>query len=219
MADDEVEDPGVPAPVAIAPAAACCAASDAATAAACALCRKPICRNCQRFVNQKQVCIDCLRKILAEIAAEQATGARLLFAVLGGVVAAVLCGAAWTAMVVATNMEIGYAAVGVGLATGYGVLLSARRKKNFNLQVVTILCAILDLILRKYFTVAHMILTHVKDAERLSYFDARLVKIFIAMVPDLMTWFDALWAFIALRIAWRIPKPTDVRVTRARVAA
>jgi hypothetical protein len=94
MADEEVENTNVPAPVETAPATTCCDARDAATAADCALCKRPVCKNCRRFVNQKQVCVDCLKKILAEIDAEKASAARLLPAVAGGLVAAVLCGAA-----------------------------------------------------------------------------------------------------------------------------
>jgi hypothetical protein len=219
MAEDEVEGMNDPAPFESAPPAVCCAASDAATAGECALCKRPICKNCRRLVNQKLACGDCLKQILAEIEAEKVNGSGLLFAVGGGVVAAVLCGAAWTAMVILTNMEIGYAAVGVGLATGYGVLLGAGKKKGFNLQVVAVLCAVLGLILGKYFTVAHVILHQVKEAEGLSYFDQRLFPIFVEVLPQLLSPFDALWAFIALRIAWRIPRPTEVRVARASAPA
>jgi hypothetical protein len=216
---DEVGSGAVPSPVATVPVASCCERRDAATAGACVLCSQPICRNCQRVINGKRACLACLRKILAEIEGQKPTAANLLAAVAGGVVAAALCGAAWTAMVVATKMEIGYAAVGVGLATGYGVFWGAGKRRGAQLQMVAVGCALLGLILGKYFTLAYLILHSGKVAGDVSYFDPRLVRAFFELLPKTLSFFDALWAFIALRIAWRVAKPADLRVTRALGAA
>jgi hypothetical protein len=191
---------------------ACCNARDPETVATCALCQRPICKNCRAIVNKRQVCADCRAKIVSELDAEKAAPARLPPAVAGGIAAAILCGAAWATMVVVTNYEIGYAAVGVGFATGYGVLLGAGRKRGSQLQWVAVGCSVLGLIFGKYFIVAHAIVTHVEGAQGLSYFAPQLFRIFIEVLPKVLSPFDALWAFIALRIAWRIPKPTMIQV-------
>jgi hypothetical protein len=219
MANPSTEETTLPLPVRTAPAAQCCPSRDEATAADCVLCRRPVCRNCRRFVNGKRVCGDCLTTIFQEIEAEKATSVRLLPAIAGGLVAAILCGIAWTAMVVLTDMEIGYAAVGVGLAAGYGVLLAAGKKKSAELQVVAVLSAILGLVLGKYFTVAYLIVKNVKDAQGVSCFDPRLFRIFVELLPRMLSFWDALWAFIALRIAWRIPRPSAVNVLRSQPKA
>ena len=204
----EIEPPPLPATY----SGACCASSDPQSAGACALCQRPICKNCRAVVNGKDVCADCRGKVLTELQAEQADVARVPAAVGGGVVAAVLCGAAWAAMVVATNYEIGYAAVGVGFVVGYGVLLGARKKRGKNLQWIALACSVLGLLLGKYFTIAHLIIANVPDAKDLSHFDPRLVPIFFEVLPDFVSPFDALWVFIALRVAWGIPKPTKLEV-------
>lgn len=214
MAEAPNESGNAPSSVETAPATKCCEQMDAPTAAECQLCKRPVCKNCQRFVNARRVCRDCLSKILAEIEGERASAMRLPPAIAGGIIAAILCGAAWTAMVVATKMEIGYAAVGVGLATGYGVLLGAGRKKSAQLQVVAVLCSIFGLVLGKYFTVAYLIVHRVESAKGLSYFDPRLFNVIFQVLPKVLSPWDALWAFIALRIAFRILRPTDVRVVR-----
>ncbi len=195
------------------PPVACCGTTDAASAGACALCERPICKNCRGVVNGKEVCTDCRGKVVAELQAEQAGGVHYPAAIGGGVVAAVLCGAAWAAMVVVTNFEIGYAAVGVGFVVGYGVLLGARKKRGRNLQWLALGCAVLGLVLGKYFTIVHLILTNVEEAKDLSHFDPRLVPVFFRLLPSFLSPFDALWVFIALRVAWRIPKATEIQVS------
>jgi len=203
----------VPPPLPAGAPGACCAASDPQSAGPCALCERPICASCRGVVNGKNVCAECRAKVFSELEAEQADVARVPAAVGGGVVAAILCGAAWAAMVVATNFEIGYAAVGVGFVVGYGVLLGARKKRGKNLQWIAVACSVLGLLLGKYFTIAHLIIVNVEDAKDLSHFDPRLVPVFFRALPDFLSPFDALWVFIALRVAWRIPKPTKLEVS------
>ena len=204
MLADPVRVPALPAG-----AAACCAASDAASAGECALCKRAICRNCQNLVNSKSVCAPCRAQIASELAAEQAQAASLPMALAGGVLGAIVCGAAWAAMVVITNLEIGYAAVGVGFVTGWGVLLGSRKKKGRNLQWIAVACSVLGLLIGKYFIVAHFAIKG--SGADLSLFDPRLVKVFFKVLPDTLSPFDALWAFIALRMAWRIPRPTTLQ--------
>jgi hypothetical protein len=208
-----------PPDAAVASRAPCCSKSDAASAAACELCQRPVCRNCQRFVNLKCTCLDCLKKILAEIEAQRPTARELLPAVAGGLLAATLCGAVWAAIVVATDMVIGYAAVGVGIATGYGVLLGARRKRGSSLQRVAAFCALVGLALGKYFTVAHYVVTRVPSAKGASYIDPRVFQVFVGILPKILSPFDLLWVLLALGAATRLVKPADIRVTRQKVAA
>ncbi len=163
-------------------------------------------------MNRKAVCVECRDKIQAELEGERAAPAHMLPAAAAGIGAAILCGAAWAIMVVVTNFEIGYAAVGVGFLTGRGVVLGARGKKGPKLQWLAVGCSILGLVLGKYFIVVHAIVTHVEDARGLSYFDPRLVRTFVEVLPKVLSPFDALWVFIALRIAWRIPKSTSIEV-------
>jgi len=194
-------------------ATACCAATDRESAGACVLCQRPICKNCRAVVNAKAVCADCRDKVLAELRSEQAAAVHYPAAIGGGIVAAVIGGAAWAMMVVLTNLEIGYVAVGVGLVAGWGVHLGARRKRGRNLQWIAIGCSVLGLLIGKCFVTSHLIITSNPDLKNLSHFDPRLVQYFFTHLQTLLSPFDALWVFIALRVAWRIPRERSVQVT------
>jgi hypothetical protein len=191
----------------------CCAQRDDETAGTCVLCHRAICKNCRGLVNTKFVCADCRTKVINELEAEKATAVKMPIAFAGGVLAALLCGAAWAAIAVATKLEIGYAAVGVGLATGWGVVLGAGQKRGKNLQWLALGCSVLGLVVGKYFILAHAVITHMDGASDVSYFDPRLVSLFFEHLTDMLSPFDALWAFIALRIAWRVPRPKSVSVS------
>lgn len=136
---------------------ACCAQPDPASQGKCTLCEKPICGNCGRLLNGRRVCQVCADKVAAELAAEQADGGRLPLAAALGVAAAVLGGAVWAAIVVLANVEVGYVAIGVGWLTAMAVVLGAGGRKGVNLQVIAVACAILGLLLGKYFAVAHYV--------------------------------------------------------------
>src|SRR5690349_19433253 len=136
MGNDLIEETCLRMPLEPVIAAWCCKKCDKATVAPCVLCKRPACSNCRQIVNDLRICAACHARMCIEVEKEKASLAQLLPAIAGGVFAAILCGVAWTAMVVLTDMEIGYAAVGVGLASGYGVLLGAGKKKSTELQVV-----------------------------------------------------------------------------------
>jgi hypothetical protein len=190
----------------------CCSARDAESAQACALCQRTICKNCGGVVNGRPVCAECRGKIVSELESEKAAPAHLLPAIAAGVIASILCGAAWATIAVITDFEIGYAAVGVGFVTGWGVVLGAGRKKGPNLQWLAVCCSILGLVIGKYFVVAHAIVTHVKGLEGASMIDPGIFQIVLDFFPKMLTPFDGLWVFIALRIAWRVPRQARVLV-------
>jgi hypothetical protein len=192
--------------------AACCETSDAASAAACALCGRPICKHCRCVVNMKFTCASCRDQVVAELSAEKAGVARLPAAVGGGIVAAVLAGAAWAIIAVVTKMEIGFAAVGVGYLAGWGVFLGARKKKGTQLQWIAVGCAVLGLLLGKYFIVAHEIVTNIEVAKDWSLVDPRIVRVFFSAFTEFLSPWDALWTFFAFGAAWKVPKPTQIKV-------
>jgi hypothetical protein len=213
VGDDSATTSALPAPPPVPANVMCCAQRDNETAGTCVLCHRAICKNCRGVVNSKHVCADCRTKVLNELEAEKATVVKMPIALAGGVLAALLCGALWATIAVLTNLEIGYAAVGVGFATGWGVVLGAGQKRGKNLQWLAVGCSVLGLIVGKYFIVAHAVITHVEGAKDVSYFDPRLVPLFFEVLPKVLTPFDALWVFIALRVAWRVPKAKTVRVS------
>src|SRR5882724_655399 len=71
-----------------------------------------------------------LKQLEQEQFKEQFNVAIILPALIGGVASALLAGAVWGAMAIATDHEFRILAVVVGLLCGYGVLLSARGRRG-----------------------------------------------------------------------------------------
>jgi hypothetical protein len=213
VGDESATASALPAPPPAPADAVCCAQRDNETAGTCVLCHRAICKNCRGVVNSKHVCADCRTKVLNELEADKATVIKMPLALAGGVIAAVLSGAAWATMIVVTHMAIGYAALGVGFLTGWGVVLGAGNKRGRKLQWLAVGCSLLGLIMGKYFAVAHEIINHTEGAQDLSYFDPRLVRFFFDVFPQTLRPFDILWVILALRFAWRVPKPKTVSVS------
>jgi hypothetical protein len=220
----QADPPSVPESSAAPPAAGvpCCPQADAKSQKACPLCGKPTCKACRTLVNSQYLCRGCRDQILQELEAERAGAIRLPPAILAGLAGAVIGGGIWALIVILTNFAIGYVAVGVGWLAGMAVVIGAGRKKGQVLQIVAVLCAALGLVIGKYFIVVHAIKGFVaKDdgqeaADAISYFGGKTVEVFFELLPQVVRPFDALWLILALGIAWRIPKPTAVRIGLAR---
>jgi hypothetical protein len=198
------------------PTGPCCAAPDEAPAKPCALCGRPTCRNCRSLVDRRYVCAACREQIETELMAERAGAPRLLPAIVGGAAGALLGAILWAAVAVITDLEVGYVAIGVGWLAAMGVVLGAGGKKGAPLQVVAVICAAAGLLLGKYFTVAHVIRTLAPAEAEVGYLDPRVFQIFFENLPEFLSPFDALWLILALGIAFRIPRPTRVAMSRRR---
>jgi hypothetical protein len=186
---------------------------------ACVLCGKPAGADAG-LINGKTTCSACRAAVLAELAAESAGGSfpRALAAGLG---AAVACGALWAAIIVVTEREIGFAAVGIGWAVAHAMRLASGGRRGPRLQKTAVGCSLLGLLLGKFFFVAHAMREMTENAPHrpanfhLSYFDPRMFGFFARVFPHMLTIYDALWLFLALSAAWRILKPARVVLAHA----
>ena len=189
-------------------------------AAACVLCAKPVADADAVLVNGKRTCAACRDAVLAELAAESA-GGRFTRALGAGLAAAVACGALWAGIIILTEREIGFAAVGVGWAVAHAMRLASGGRRGPRLQKAAVGCSLLGLLLGKFFFVAHALREMTENApERpanfnLSYFDPRMFRFFAHVFPHMLTVYDALWLFLALSAAWRILKPARVVLAHA----
>lgn len=204
---------------------ACCAQADAKSQRACSLCDKATCKRCRTLVNYQYVCGECRDQILRDSEVERAGTVRLPTAILAGAVGAVVGGGTWALIGISLNVEIGYVAVGVGWLAGMAVVIGAGRKKGQTLQIVAVLCAVLGLVIGKYLILIHAIKDDVakqhgqEAADSISYVGEKTIELFFQLLPELVHPIDAVWLMLALGIAWRIPKPTQVRVGVAGRAA
>jgi hypothetical protein len=78
-------------------------------------------------------------------------------ALLLGAAAGILGGLIWYAVVVLTNTQIGYLAVGVGFLVGVGVVFGAGKKRGLPLQLMSAGITLGAMALGEYFTVRHFI--------------------------------------------------------------
>ncbi len=184
------------------------------------LCAQPLSDADPVLVNGKRTCAACRDAVLAELAAESAVG-KYWPALAAGLAAAVACGALWAGIIVLTEREIGFAAVGVGWAVAHAIRLASGGRRGTRLQLTAIGCSLLGLLLGKFFFVAHAMREMTENAPgrppnfHLSYFDPRMLKFFVRIVPHMLTAYDALWLFLALSAAWRILKPARVVLAHA----
>jgi len=198
------------------PQATCCENPDPESVKPCQVCKAPTCKNCRSFSGGRPVCQTCREEVEDVVADEKAGASHVTTAVIGGVTGAILGGALWAAVSVLTDYEVGYIALAVGGLAGLGTYVGSGWKKSVTLQIISVACAVLGLILGKYFTVAHVVVTTVEGAEDWSYLDGRILEIFMNNLGSFVSVFDLLWLFLALGIAYRIPAPTKASFSPAK---
>jgi hypothetical protein len=149
---------------------------------------------------------------------EQLTSASILPALVGGVLAAIVCGVIWGLIVIATGYEIGYMAWGVGLAVGFCVVLFSKGKKGVPLQVIAVVSSILGVIIGKYLTFFHYLKEMIAEeygpeaASKISVLSGDVIQFFLENIVSMSHPLDLLWVFLAVATAWRIPKGSGIKV-------
>lgn len=195
-------------------ATACCDNADMESQGVCGLCEKIICGNCWKKVNEITVCGACKETILEELENEKAGVTSMPVAIVLGIVAAIVSGAIWAAVAIGTNHEIGYLAIGVGWLAGMGVFLGGGKKRGMQLQIVSVVCAVLGLFLAKYFMFAHAVKQYAaKEGADLGYFSANICQAFFENINEMVTGYDLLWVILALGAAWKVCAPIEVKVS------
>ena len=145
-------------------------------------------------------------------------------AVAAGLAAAVAGGIGWALIVVTTDYEIGFAALGIGILAGYAVVLATRGRKGLPLQVAAVVSSLLGIALGKYFTYVW----ELKDAFRaefgdeaadsIGFLDSEVIDLFVEDADRVFGGYDLLWAAFAVYAAWRIPRAMGIRVSRGPVS-
>ena len=158
-----------------------------------------------------------MSQIQQELDAERADASHVPGGVVGGIAGALVGGGIWGAVAVATGLAIGYLAVLVGFLAGYGVFIGAGTRRSKQLQFVAVGCAVLGLLMGKYFIVGHFVMKEFPESG-LSYFDSRLFRLFIGNLSEFFELFDILWIFLALGAAARATKPTMTRLRASQPA-
>ena len=131
---------------------------------------------------------------------------------LGGLTGAIIGGALWGLIVIVTNYEIGYMAIGIGFLVGVFVVLFSGGRKGIPQQIMAMIFAVMGILIGKYFffyhTVKQFVATEIgpKTAASLTLFSKSVIN-FIKVDP---IWvfgpLDILWIILALVAAGKITK-------------
>jgi len=139
-------------------------------------------------------------------------------AVIGGVLAAIIGGAVWGVVAIATRYELGYLAWGLGFLSGFAVVFFAKGRRGLPLQLIAALSSILGIVIGKYVTF-HYYLKEAAEkkygaevASNLSVVSDRVLQFFVQNISTMLSGFDVLWVILAVLSAWRIPKGLGVKV-------
>ncbi len=110
---------------------------------------------CNCFEGKKgediYLCEECT-KIAEKQLAEQTKNPNYVLAFLLGLVFASLGSAVWIAIGYATNYEIGYIAILIGILAGKGVVIGSGNKKGSGLQIMSLIIALFAILVAKYVT-------------------------------------------------------------------
>ncbi len=136
----------------------------------------------------------------------------ILPALLGGGLAAAVGGGIWGLIVILTGYVIGYMAWGIGLLSGYAVVLFSRGGKGMPLQVMAVLSSVLGIAIGKYAIFFHFAKKAVAKqhgeavAANVSFLSEKVLQVFVNNIGSMLSGFDILWVFLAVITAWRIPR-------------
>jgi hypothetical protein len=79
----------------------------------------------------------------------------VLGAIIVGLLGAIVGGIIWYYVTILTGWRIGFAAIGVGLLVGNGVVYGAGQKRAWKLQLIAMILALLGLLIGKYLIMQH----------------------------------------------------------------
>lgn len=165
-------------------------------------CKKEMPKTNLTYINGQPICIGCKTNLLNEIAAQKATGADIMTGTLGAAAGAIIAGGLWGLMVIFTNYEIGFAAIGVGILAGYGALLGAAKKRGLELQIIASIASITGIAIGKYISFYHYV---TKEFEGVSFFSSDTISVFFSTTSEWFSGYDILWVILAVGAAYKIP--------------
>ena len=143
----------------------------------------------------------------------KSTPVDLLMAVIGGLVGAVIGGIIWAAIIVVTEYEIGYVAIGVGALAGGGVLLATNRQRGLSFQTIAVMTSVLGIFIGKFLGGVYFyreILIEDYGMEVVNQIGiGGLFADTLQFFPDYLSFtlepIDLLFVALAIITAWRIP--------------
>jgi hypothetical protein len=143
--------------------------------------------------------------------AQAPSAGALVQALIGGVFAALVGGAAWAVLVIVSGYEIGFAAIGIGFLSGCGVVLMSRGGMGPLFQVIAALSSVLGVAVGKYVYYFYYLKEAVTEeyglevAANVRLLSLGVLESFIMDAGSFLGGFDILWVALAVITAWKIP--------------
>jgi hypothetical protein len=155
---------------------------------------------------------------------EKFASSSIVPALLGGGLAALVGGILWGVIASVSNYEIGYMALGIGMLSGFAVLIFTGRKKGLPLQIIAVISSLVGILLGKYImffnAVKEAILKEygAKAASEVTMFSPKTMQIFVQKgLLKMLSGFDALWVVLAVYAAWRILRGMGIDLKKKSV--
>jgi hypothetical protein len=173
---------------------------------------------------REEIANELVERIYGAASATQAeilASSSIVPAIIGGILTAIAGGLIWGLITNTTGYEIGWAAWGIGLLAGYGVVMFAKGQGGLRLQLVAALTAVLGIAIGKYLTFFYALKEYVADeygleaTAELSVLSAGVMQFFADSLGALVTGFDALWMLLAVGTAWGIAKAGAPKLAEA----
>jgi hypothetical protein len=144
---------------------------------------------------------------------EQVGGGSVMLGVVGAALAAVIGGLIWGLIAGKTGYEIGFLAWGIGVLSGFAVVIASGGKKGFPLQVIAVAASILGILIGKYFTFYFVLKDVISEqisaeaAAEVSLLSGATVNFFFENLSAMSSVWDILWVILAFGSAWAIARP------------
>ncbi len=159
--------------------------------------------------NDVYMCENC-KAIIDEEFRKESENPNYIGAIVLGILAGLISGAAWYFIEIATQRIIGLVAIGVGYVIGWAVVRGSGRKRGTGLQLISAVITLISIFGASYFSALYFINDYIADELALlgqtsadfmwvSPLDPELLKMIISPVGILI------WA-IGIYIAFRAPK-------------
>lgn len=156
--------------------------------------------------------------IAEKVRKEQLTPAALVPALIGGAVAAVVCGGVWGAIVIYTGYEIGYVAWGLGILAGTSVVWLSGGRRGLPLQLIAVGASVVGVLIGKYLTFYSFLRQAIAaeageaEANAISMVSMKVIEFFFEHGSSMLSPIDALWVILAIGTAWRIPQGSGIKL-------
>ena len=135
----------------------------------------------------------------------------LMMGIVGGLVAALVGGFIWAMIAIVTDYEVGIVAIGIGVLTGFAVVIVSGGGTGILFQLVAVVSSVLGVLFGKYYIFVHYVKEFMEGeygaeaADSISLFAADTIDLFVENAGDLFGGYDILWVILAVVAAWKIP--------------